>query len=341
MRRWSSPIFLAFTLATTVVSAQTPDEDTLNRQGVQQRQEGHDDVAYGLFRRAYDLAHSPRAAAQMGLAEQALGRWVDADTHLREALRASADPWVGRNRVALEGALAVVARRVGSVEVTGGVPGAEIFVNGARAGALPLAAPLRVIAGTVTLEVRARGYDAQRRGVMVAADGMARENFDLVPQIESAPPTRVTSAPLLVRSVLPPAARAPEDDRALMSRSTHTTLAWAGTVGAAASIVIGGVLARARESPADRYNVGADTGRCLGTASPLDTETDTNCRSDRSAADALRTGSIVAFTVGGLLAVGSIVLFVTAPSRRSPTARARMECTPGPGDFGVACGGRF
>ena len=101
------------------------------------------------------------------------------------------------------------------------------------------------------------------------------------------------------------------------------------------------MFAGVREAAADRYNVGADAGRCLGTASPLDAEPDADCRSQRAAAEGLRTGSVVAFTVGGLLAAGAAVLFVTAPPRRSSGARARVACAPGPGDFGVACGGVF
>lgn len=43
-------------------------------------------------------SHSPRALAQIALAEQALGRWVEAERDLRNVLHMSEDPSIARNR---------------------------------------------------------------------------------------------------------------------------------------------------------------------------------------------------------------------------------------------------
>jgi hypothetical protein len=51
-----------------------PAEDALIRQGIELRRRQEDAAAFPLFKRAYELRRSPRAAAQMGLDELALGR---------------------------------------------------------------------------------------------------------------------------------------------------------------------------------------------------------------------------------------------------------------------------
>src|SRR5262245_713516 len=73
------------------------DEDALIRRGLELRRRGDDAAALPHFERAYWLAQSPRSAAQLGFAEQALGRWSDAEVHVAEALRAGDDPWVRKN----------------------------------------------------------------------------------------------------------------------------------------------------------------------------------------------------------------------------------------------------
>lgn len=76
-------------LAAQVAHAQTATSvDDLIHHGVELRRHGDDSGALLEFRRAYEAGHSPRAAAQMGWAEQALGRWLEADAHLREAMLA-------------------------------------------------------------------------------------------------------------------------------------------------------------------------------------------------------------------------------------------------------------
>ena len=108
--RWGAVMFLALRVATnaTPARASEPTEDELIRQGVERRRHQDDDAALELFRRAYALHKSPTAAAQMGLAEMALGRWPEADAHLMEALAASSNTWVKKNMGTLNKALAGV-----------------------------------------------------------------------------------------------------------------------------------------------------------------------------------------------------------------------------------------
>ena len=119
------------------VPSSDPQEDVLNRQGVEARRHNDDQGALHLFRRAYGLHKSPRAAAQMGLAEIALGQWEAADTHLDEALAASEDPWIHKNEPVLREASSRVKSQFGEMQVLGEPAGAEIVIEGRIVGTTP------------------------------------------------------------------------------------------------------------------------------------------------------------------------------------------------------------
>lgn len=155
------------------------------RRGIALRQAGDDDGALAAFRRAFQLQPSAHSQAQIALAEQALGQWLAAERDLRAALAVSSDPWVARNQEALQGALRQIESRLGSVEVRATPAGATLTINQQPVGALPLAQPARVAAGTVTLEVSAQGYVTQRRSIEVSGGARMREVFELVRQGQS------------------------------------------------------------------------------------------------------------------------------------------------------------
>jgi len=156
------------------------DEEALIRRGVELRKRGDDRAALPEFERAYRLARSPRAAAQLGFAEQALAMWPQAETHVSEALRATDDPWINKNRAVVEEALRTIRAHVGRIEIAGGQPGAAVAVNGQRVGTMPLTEPVTVGAGPIDIEVRAAGYAPAVKTVNVAAGEFARVSFALV-----------------------------------------------------------------------------------------------------------------------------------------------------------------
>src|SRR5262252_7965835 len=108
-------------------SAATVADAALKR-GVELRRRGDDVQALVEFQRAYAWYRSARALAQIGFAEQALGRWHDAEEHLGQALADAEDDWVRRNRATIERSCAVVAGHLGSLEVLGSPEGAELRV---------------------------------------------------------------------------------------------------------------------------------------------------------------------------------------------------------------------
>jgi PEGA domain len=170
---------LVFALLTLSAPARAEDSDALIKQGVELRRLKRDREALEQFRRAYDLESSPRAIAQMGLAEFALHRWVDAEAHVVRALAAGQDPWIVKYQPTLESARAKIAEHLGSLDVTGRPDGAELRIDGQPVGSLPLPAPLRVATGRIVVEVSASGYLPATRTVDVLIGQVSHEQIVL------------------------------------------------------------------------------------------------------------------------------------------------------------------
>src|SRR5205814_3955657 len=172
-------------LCTLAPRARAADADTaraeeLIRQANALRQRGQDPAALPLVREAYDVARSPRTAAQLGLVELALGYWVSADDHLSEALAPASHPWIDRNRKVLQESQASARSHVGTLVIEGQPPGADVRVNFVRVGNFPLPASIRVGEGTVTIDVTASGHEDAKRTIMVRGGSTEKVRFDLV-----------------------------------------------------------------------------------------------------------------------------------------------------------------
>lgn len=323
------PVVLALALASFAAHAQTQTEgvDALLHEGVELRR-GHRDLeALAVFRRAYDQSRGPRALAQMALAEQALGRWVEAEAHLLAAL-AAPDPWIARSRVTLEAALAAIGRHLGGLWVEGGVPGAEVLLDGERIAVLPLTEPVRVVAGSLTLAVQAPGYATVTRHVIVPPGGAAREEVRLARLAEgSAQGSGMAAAS-------PPRVPATQPDAAAPG-GTQRALAWAAGTGAIAGVGVGLTFLLLREGDVSAFN----DSSCPPMSNPMQPG---NCAAMLDAVRADETVAIAGFLAGGALTVTSILLFATAPPRsRGRERTAWLGCARGPGTVGVTCGGRF
>ena len=116
----------------------------------------------------------------MVFVEQALGLWIDAERDLLDALGPADHPRIARHRAPLDASLAEIRGHLGTLEVRSPAPGARVRVNAAEPVALPLAAPLRVLAGTVRYEVAAEGYAPTRRTTAVSAGALTRDEVVLV-----------------------------------------------------------------------------------------------------------------------------------------------------------------
>lgn len=178
-----SSLVLLVTLGAVFLAAAPADAQSaeiLIQQGLDLRRQHRDEEALQRFLDAYNLNRSAQALAQVALAEQALGRYVDAELHLQQALAVQGDVWISTRQPQLQQALAQISAQLGTVELQGGVSGATVYVNGQERGTLPQAARIRVRAGSAVIEVRAQGYVSVQRTVAVMAGGTARESIQLI-----------------------------------------------------------------------------------------------------------------------------------------------------------------
>jgi len=311
------------------------DADELIRRGVELRKQGRDQEALDAFRSANVVAPTPRALAQMGFAEQALGRWVDADEHLDAAARAAGDSWIARNRQVLELSLAAIHKHLGEIEILGEPRGAEVRVDGRSRGTLPLAGRVRAAVGTVSVEVRAPGYLPVIRPVAVTAEELVRETIVLQPL------TSVAAQPIF------PAAgtgqpvesdRRPVEPGADAVRPWSRRLAWAGVAGAGLFAVAGGVALGVRESKARWFSDAAHA--C---DENLADKGGSACKDAYDTGHTASTLAIGSFVAAGVLGIGAAILFYTS----TPTAdgarptTASLACGPAGAGFGVSCATRF
>jgi hypothetical protein len=169
--------------------------ENIIRQGVELRRKGRDQEALPFFQRAYDLEHTPRTAAQLGLVELAMGYALAAEGHLREALSSPRHFWVSRNRAQLEAAFAAATGSIGELDVAGSPTGAEVLVNGKSAGVLPLRETVRLVEGMVDLVVRAPGHEERKTTVRVSGGKRETVAVALKPSPQQpAPPSATISS---------------------------------------------------------------------------------------------------------------------------------------------------
>lgn len=160
------------------------EASALLERGIQLRKAGDDRQALAAFEAAYARDRSPRALAQIALAEQALGRWVDAQAHLAAALAVRSDRWIVDHWQSLQAAEREIASHLGRLEVSCNVSGARVALDGRALGRTPLA-PTVVMSGQSVLEVEAVGFFEIKRSVQVDPNRLSRVDVVLTP-IETA-----------------------------------------------------------------------------------------------------------------------------------------------------------
>jgi hypothetical protein len=173
VRRTRAALFLALATVSFAATAAAQDAAGLVRAGVTARREGRDADALALFERAAQSDARASTLAQVGFALQALGRWAEAEAQL-ERVSALDDPWVLRHRDVIDGALVTVRSHLATLELACSPAGAEVFVDGRSIGVAPLARPVRLAAGSVTVTARLEGYflpNARSRSSRATARG--------------------------------------------------------------------------------------------------------------------------------------------------------------------------
>jgi hypothetical protein len=304
--------------ATPPARAQAEACDAQFHDGVEARRGGRDAEALEQFTRSWEGCHRPRARVQMAWAYQALGRWVDAATNLGAALEQRDDPWVEARRAQLEDDLRAMQGHVGSVEVAGDAPGAEVLLDGAVVATLPMRAPLPWAAGEVRLEVRLAGRRPWGRTIAVAPGAVTRERVELPAEPPAEPPAA------RVGSVVPAPRRS----------ALRHGLGVGASVGGGV-VLAGAVVAYAYGlSEVGAYNDDPDCPGVEAANQPA------SCDGRLQTSRAMEVTSAVGFGVGAALAITGVVLLLTERGGRADAAPgSSFACGAGPG--AVGCGLRF
>jgi hypothetical protein len=277
-------------------------------------------------RGAHAIVKVPTASTCLGRALEGLGRLVESRDVFFEAAHYPAvagEPKVFTDaRTAASAEADALAARIPSllILVTGPPETAKLraTVDGAAIPADTVRLPRKVDPGNHVVDVSAPGFRHARVEV-AAVEGQEQR---VAVSIEPSATEARSSGPLQVEPAIPASAE-PGNGRKAIALVT-------GGVGVA-SVVVGsvfGLVASSKWSSARN-----DCGGGCGPAAPAQGEKNT------AASDA--TVSTVAFVVGGALAAGGVVLYLTAPSGSTTGTGLRIAPSAGSGEAGVVLAGGF
>jgi len=168
-------IVLSLALGRGQARADGDESDALINQGLKAMRKGDYQAALDAFRRAHQVRPTTRSRTEIGLAEQALHRWLEAETDLAGALsEEQEDAWLEAHRSLLEKALADVHSHLGNLTVESGPRGAQVKINGELRGLLPLPGPLFLLPGTAQVEITAPGRRPWRGEAQIELGQTAR-----------------------------------------------------------------------------------------------------------------------------------------------------------------------
>ncbi len=328
MHRFCMVAFFALTSSLRGHAQAQPQSPTAAEQlisvGINLRQHGDDAGALRVFQQAYQIAQSPRALGQIALAEQALGRWLDAELHMRETLSNANDAWVTRSRTVLSDAYREVRTHVAELLVEGATSG-DVVVNGDIVAVLPMTESFRMNAGECTLEVRAPGFSSETRSMFLPGGEITRIVVELRPMIAgSEGATHV--ADVTAANAAPTS-----------SVRDHTMSHWLGYGGiilGGASLVLGAIMTANVFGSASAVNGPG----CDAEASWARSEM--SCASAVGMFDTAVTAQWVGYSVGAvLLGVGIGILVIDGGGQERESSSPSLACTPtGPG---ASCALRF
>jgi hypothetical protein len=338
-------VFFLSSFAPLAARAASPKAEALVNQAVELRRNGDDEGALALLLQAYGLARAPRTAGQLGLCEQALGRWAEAETYLTEALKAQEDPWVKKNRGTIEDALAFVKSHIARIEVQGDPQGAEVWVNGALVGKLPLGSPVRVAAGEVEVELRASGFVNEKKTMRLEAGQYQRIILHASERPVAAPPPPppqpaaapsettniVVNVPESHNGTATPTVTREQEPAASTGRLALKWVAF-GLGAAAIGVGVYGTVGNANGVS----NFDAKCGIDPMTGSPFSKKagtTDAQCVSFKSDYESKSHVGIGGFIAAGALVTTGLILWLTEPATPRAHDAAALRCAPalGPG----------
>jgi hypothetical protein len=264
--------------------------------------EGNYDAALAEFFKAQQLAPNYRLLYNIGQAQAERHDYVAAVRALTDYLAQGGAEVPEDRRAQVQNELSSLKTKISELTVTSNVVGAEVSIDGAPMGLLPLQTPLLVSAGSRRVTLAKRGYATVERTIIVS--GEDKPKIDILLQSTS------SSAP-------PKADVGPDSSRRESSPNVGAWVSVAAAGGFAAGATIFGLMARSKNSDLD-----AELDKY-----PLDANRVATLRSDLKRDAALCDGFAAASAVSAVLAVYFFVSGGSEPEQRG-SKRARLVGQP-------------
>jgi hypothetical protein len=306
------------------------DNDRIIEHSQTLRRQTRDAEALQELSALWQRCPSPRLQAQIALAEDALGHYMDSYTHLNNALGAVSDPWIESRRSALEEVRQHVRARLAALLLSADVTGAELYISGHRVGALPLAEPYVTAVGAVELEVRHNG-NVTRFSRTLTEGATLRETLHVdTARANTTAVSNTTQAPVVAGAPNTPSRTGAVVGYVLIGLGaaalTGATITWALSASQTSSAVDDTPwrsfyyreLQPAAQSPEDAC-----------TRAETSTTANASYARDLCASNGLYRTLSYALGISGLALAGvGVVLVATAPSSRSRTQTSQLRVLP-------------
>jgi tetratricopeptide (TPR) repeat protein len=149
------------------------------QRGAELYKEGSYDAALAEFSRAYELAPNYRVLYNIAQVQLERHDYAAALKCFEDYLRQGGTDLPAERREQVEGEIRGLRNRVSALTVTSNVAGAELSIDGAPAGVLPLDGPVIVSAGVRRLSLRKAGYAPSERTLNVVGGDKTELRLDL------------------------------------------------------------------------------------------------------------------------------------------------------------------
>jgi len=287
--------------------------------GLELANQGQYDAALDQFASAYTKSPHFAVLYNIGQAQIALGRPLEAIAALSKYLRDGAEQVPLSRREQVQAQVALLESRLSELTVTTDTPGAVIRVDGHEVGTAPLFQPIRLAAGSHTVTGKLpNGAEVVRAVVLGEAE---RQKLELA-LADAAPPPPATLVPV---APAPPAAlREPLADipvepappRGPAMRRTSYALAGAGVLAGAAALTVYLVYRGKYQDWKD----GNARLRIL-TAGSLDYYDQISTSNRRAAALTTANHAILGLSIasGALVAAGTVLFVIDRRARQAGT----------------------
>jgi hypothetical protein len=342
-------------------------------EGVRYFDQKHYEEARAAFLQAYALKHHPAVLLNLAQSEIRSGHTLEAARHFSGFLKESTTATPGEKAEA-EKSLASARSKLGKIQVTVNVGGAEVLVDGESVGLAPLAEPVDATPGSHSVVARYAGHIAQTEvSVAVGRATPATLSLEMGGMAASAPlpvptPAPAPGAPAEPPNEPPPAAApettkdstpAPATTSEVSARAstggrepffrwlTHSGAGLAGLsvtalgVGIGAGFSIAGAVASSNVDSVTTAIQNQAGSQNLGpTTNPCDPVVNgfqracTTLQDNKDKRDADNTVALVGFVVGGVGAVATVVAYFVS-SPKAETREGRTTVVPLVGSSGT------